>query len=322
MARKIRTAALLGAAMIFSAELAGAHAPSPVAGARLYVDPASNALLQARQWQSSRPREAEVMRRIGNQPVAHWFGEWSGDVRGAVNRLVSSAAASGSVPVLVAYNIPQRDCGSYSAGGAHSADGYRSWIRSFANGIGRRSAIVILEPDAVASAECLSSADRARRFELLSAAVNVLKSTTGATVYVDGGHSRWLSVAEAARRLQQAGIGQADGFSLNVSNFQTTESNLAYGQKVSALVGGKHFVIDTSRNGAGATGEWCNPAGRALGYAPTTNTGNALADAYLWIKRPGESDGTCNGGPRAGQWWPDYALRLAQRSPVSLFASN
>ena len=147
MARKIGTAALLGAAMIFSAELAGAHAPSPVAGTRLYVDPASNALLQARQWQGSRPREAEVMRRIGNQPVAHWFGEWSGDVRGAVNRLVSSAAASGSVPVLVAYNIPQRDCGSYSAGGAHSADGYRSWIRSFANGIGRRAAIVILEPD-------------------------------------------------------------------------------------------------------------------------------------------------------------------------------
>jgi cellulase/cellobiase CelA1 len=36
--------------------------------------------------------------------------------------------------------------------------------------------------------------------------------------------------------------------------------------------------------------------------------------SYFWIKRPGESDGTCNGGPPAGQWWADYALGLAQRA--------
>ena len=35
-------------------------------------------------------------------------------------------------------------------------------------------------------------------------------------------------------------------------------------------------------------------------------------DAYLWVKTPGESDGTCNGGPRAGQWWPEYALGLSR----------
>ena len=41
---------------------------------------------------------------------------------------------------------------------------------------------------------------------------------------------------------------------------------------------------------------------------PTAQTGDPLVDALLWIKRPGESDGACNGGPPAGTWWPEDAL--------------
>ncbi|WP_442538328.1 glycoside hydrolase family 6 protein, partial [Streptomyces pseudogriseolus] len=59
---------------------------------------------------------------------------------------------------------------------------------------------------------------------------------------------------------------------------------------------------------------WCNPPGRALGETPTTRTADPLVDAYLWIKRPGESDGECKGGPKAGEWWEDYALDLARAS--------
>jgi endoglucanase len=90
-----------------------------------------------------------------------------------------------------------------------------------------------------------------------------------------------------------------------------------YGDRLARLLGRKHYVIDTSRNGLGpATGEeyWCNPPGRALGQRPTTNTTSSLADAYLWVKLPGESDGTCKGGPRSGTWWPEYALGLAERA--------
>ncbi|MGW5026607.1 glycoside hydrolase family 6 protein, partial [Streptomyces albidoflavus] len=47
---------------------------------------------------------------------------------------------------------------------------------------------------------------------------------------------------------------------------------------------------------------------------PTTRTGDPLLDAYLWIKRPGESDGSCRGGPSAGTWWPEYALGLARNT--------
>ncbi|MCC3773203.1 glycoside hydrolase family 6 protein, partial [Streptomyces sp. UNOC14_S4] len=68
---------------------------------------------------------------------------------------------------------------------------------------------------------------------------------------------------------------------------------------------------------AGGDEPWCNPPGRALGTPPTTATGSPLIDAYLWIKRPGESDGTCRGAPPAGHWWADYALRLAEATPMS-----
>lgn len=57
------------------------------------------------------------------------------------------------------------------------------------------------------------------------------------------------------------------------------------------------------------------PAGRALGVRPTTTTGNALIDAYLWIKRPGESDGACGdlpSPPPAGAFFPAYAQMLAK----------
>jgi endoglucanase len=139
---------------------------------------------------------------------------------------------------------------------------------------------VILEPDALAGLDCLTQQDRDARLALLNDAVSVLQTKA---VYLDAGHSAWQPAATMGARLQQAGIQNATGFSLNVSNFRSTADELAYG--------------------------------RALGPRPTTATGDPLADAFLWIKQPGFSDGPCNGGPDAGQWWADYALGLAERSP-------
>jgi endoglucanase len=117
-----------------------------------------------------------------------------------------------------------------------------------------------------------------------------------------------------AARLRRADVARARGFSLDVANFDATASEMGYGEAIAReLPAPTHFIIDTSRNGRGSApgGAWCNPPGRALGTAPTTATGSPLVDAYLWIKYPGASDGTCNGGPPAGQWWPSYALELA-----------
>lgn len=255
------------------------------------------------------------MDKVAAQPVARWFGGWNTNVEADVAQAVASATAANATAVLVAYNIPQRDCGSYSAGGAGSADGYRGWISAFARGLSGQKAVVILEPDALPGMDCLSAADRSTRTGLLSAAVEMLRDL-GAVVYLDAGHSRWHTPSTMASRLEAAGVALAAGFSLNVSNFHRTDDQVAYGNALSALVGGKHYVIDTSRNGLGSAGDsdWCNPAGRALGDPPTSNTGAPLADAFLWIKTPGESDGACNGAPAAGVWMPEYALGLAQRA--------
>ena len=292
---------------------------NPISGAVFYVNPSSNAKTTADSWRATRPADAAQMDKIAAGSQAQWFGGWSGDIFSAVTNAANTIATAGAVPVFVAYNIPQRDCGGLSSGGVGSPDAYKTWIASFANALAGRRAVVILEPDALTQMDCLSSTDQTTRVGLIQYAVGVLKTASSQiAVYLDGGHSAWKSASDQAARLTRANVAATDGFALNVSNFQYTANSIAYGKSISALIGGKHFVIDTSRNGLGPTSDnqWCNPAGRGLGSLSTTSTADPSVDAYLWIKAPGESDGACNGAPAAGAWWADYALGLAQRSAL------
>ncbi len=289
---------------------------NPLAGRPLYLEPTGSATSQARAWSAARPADAELVRWISRQPQALWLGDWHRDVRGMVARRVRAARATGTVPVLVAYNIPERDCGQHSYGGAPDTAAYLRWIDAVARGIGPGPATVILEPDALAGMSCLPRRDRSSRVAAMSAAVDRLTAGGGTAVYIDAGNPGWVPARTMAGRLRSAGVARARGFALNVSGFETTARVTRYGTAISRRTGRAHFVVDTSRNGNGPhpQGVWCNPPGRALGAAPTTETGHPLIDAYLWIKRPGESDGTCNGGPPAGRWWPEYALDLARRA--------
>jgi endoglucanase len=284
---------------------------NPLAGKRLYVDPNSEAKRQAETMRRSRPQDAALVSRIASQPVARWLGGWVSDVGREVDNAVSKITGAGALPVFVAYNIPGRDCGSYSAGGASGGNSYRNWIRSFANGLRGRNAVVVLEPDALPGMDCLNGAGQQERIDLLKYAVQALKGQR-ASVYIDAGNAKWKSAETMATRLRQADVARADGFSLNVSNYIANAASIAYGERLSRLLGGKHFIIDTSRNGLGTASTWCNARGQALGVTPTTNTGHPLVDAFLWIKVPGESDGTCGGGPRAGSWWNEIAIELSR----------
>ena len=235
-------------------------------------------------------------------------GVWAVDGSPAQAEQQARNVAAGSLQTLIVYDIPGRDCGSYSAGGAGGDAGYQAWIDGLARGIGGRAVRVVVEPDALG--QCVTEA----RSNLVKYAATTLQAA-GAHVYIDA--SQWVDAATMADRLKAAGIASVTGFSLNVSGYETTATTTAYGRTLSALVGGKHFVIDTSRNGAGPKGsEWCNPAGRALGVYPTTATANALIDGLLWLKNPGESDGECtefgHHDPAAGVWWPSYALSLGR----------
>ena len=303
---------------------ASARAASPFLSAPLYVDPYSNASRQADQWRQTRPADAAIMDKIAAQPQATWFGDWGGPVRADVAAHVAAAQAAGTMPVLVAYDIPRRDCSGHSSGGARSPAAYRRWIRDFAAALGQARAAVVVEPDAVAGLDCLTRANQRTRLRLLNRAVSSLSSDKQAAIYIDAGNQAWQPARTIAARLKAAGVGRARGFSLNVSNFDTTASEIAYGKAISTRIGRKHgrkstlktFVVDTSRNGVGPTKhrQWCNPPGRALGAVPSARTGESRVDAFLWIKPPGESDGKCNGGPAAGAWWPEYALSLARRA--------
>jgi len=296
---------------------------NPFKDAYFHVLPGTSAQLTADQWRAARPDDAAAMDKIARQPVASWMGNWNPNIEVDVMTRVLFPTRAGALPVLILYNLPFRDCGLYSAGGAGSAARYRKWIDGVARGTGSRRAVFVLEPDGLPQmSDCLDAKKRQERIEMIRYAVDTLMALPGAAVYIDAGHSNWMPAAEIAPLLIAAGIDKADGFSLNVSNYQWTADLLKYGHDISARVGGKHFIIDTGRNGNGPpTGfekkderNWCNPDGRALGVPPTTNTGDPLCDAFFWLKPPGESDGTCNHGPAAGVWWPAKALEMARNA--------
>jgi endoglucanase len=356
--------------------------------------------------------DAATMAKLATWPEATWFTSGTPDqVRSQVRDTVRIAQAEHAVPVLVAYDIPLRDCSQYSSGGAQSDAAYQQWISAFAQGIGNSRAVVIVEPDALANlpSDCSATTDptgalTAGRIADINYAVTALEARPQSVVYLDAGNSQWHSVGDMAQRLLQAGVAQAQGFFLNVSNYQPTDQTDHYGTWVSkcmwfatagpdwarghtdwcasqyyssaapndGLPGNavsptdpttwhwtdawfdqnagtpppaqlSHFVVDTSRNGLGAwtpppgkyTGDpqtWCNPPGRAIGARPTAATGVPLADAYLYIKTIGESDGGCTRGtagpgdpeyggtvdPAAGAWWPAQALTLANNAVPAL----
>ncbi|GAB2808894.1 glycoside hydrolase family 6 protein [Lentzea nigeriaca] len=288
-----------------------AHAASPVSLTDgFYVDPDSNPAVWVR-THASDGRQADIKANISSKPMARWFGNWSGDIKSSVSAYVNKTGTK--LPVLVAYNIPGRDaCGGHSGGGAGTPEAYRAWISAFAAGIGSRPAVVVIESDSLADFNCLDSAKIAERTAMIKYATEQFKAKAPNTwAYLDAGNAQWVPAATMAGRLDAAGVRNVRGFSLNVSNYHTTTASTTYGNAVSASFSGytKPYVIDTSRNGNGHNGEWCNPGGRKLGTPARTGGG---AEMLLWVKVPGDSDGKCGKAPNveAGEFDPQLAYDL------------
>lgn len=385
--RGLVIAGAIGALVASTATAAQAHRPprghTLPPGTQFYVDPHSKAAQQAlTDLQARRFTDAAQMAQLASWPVATWFtGGTPQQVRADVAKLEASAARRHQVPVVVAYDIPGRDCSQYSAGGAEGTAAYDAWIDGLATGIGRHRTVVILEPDGLALSpdQCGgTAAQQADRVTQINDAVRRLEAQPNTVVYLDAGHSSWHAVGDMAARLIAGGLDDAQGFFLNVSNYRADADLVRYGTEIAQCVwylehtagagGGDcanqwwapddadawyaahvpagaeltHFVIDSSRNGQGPwtppTGvypdpqDWCNPPGRGLGVRPTADTGVPLLDAYLWVKVPGESDGSCTRGtagpgdpewggtvdPPAGTWWPEQAHQLAELASPKL----
>jgi endoglucanase len=288
---------------------------NPFKGMKLWVDPESLSMQTASSLRQKDPEKAKLLDKIAQQPQALWVGDWNKDVKRYIEHILGKTKPDGAVPIFILYNVPGRDCGQHSKGGLKTGDDYRRWIRKVAKGAGQEKVVFVLEPDALGQLDkCLTKEQQEERLAIIHDAVKVLRQNPNAYVYLDAGHAHWAPAPEMADRLKRAGIADANGFSLNVSNYVSDAENIEYGHTVSKMVGGAPFILDTSRNGNGqdAKLEWCNPPGRHIGKPPTTETGDPLIQAYLWLKRPGESDGECNGGPKAGVFWLERALELAK----------
>jgi endoglucanase len=312
--RKWFIAAAGAAICVCAPALPASAAPTTLAESAFYVDPDTSAARWVAENQGD-SRAAVIRDRIAGVPQARWFTTTNtGTVRSQVDAFVSAAASAGRIPILVVYDIPNRDCGGASSGGAPSHEAYRAWVDEVAAGLGGRGAYIVLEPDVLAlMTTCETPDQQAQTSSSLAYAGKKLKAGSAqARVFFDIGHSAWLSPADAAARLRGADVsGSADGISTNVSNYRATGDEIAYDKAVLANVGDQRLraVIDTSRNGNGPAGsEWCDPAGRALGTPSTTDTGDSQITAFLWVKLPGEADGCI---APAGQFVPQRAYELA-----------
>ncbi|MDM4762656.1 glycoside hydrolase family 6 protein [Galbitalea sp. SE-J8] len=273
----------------------------------LYVQPDSVAALAV---DGLSGREKRAARYIARRSVAIWLGEWAtgASLKAYLRRNLADADEQQRTAVFVAYALPNRDCGGHSAGGLSPA-GYASWTRTIAKTLAGRRAVVLVEPDSLSQLNVCPPGTAEQRLPLLKRAV-ALYAKAKVPAYLDGGISGHEALDAAAANLRVAGVASARGFFTNVANYRPTADERGWAEALSRATGNSHYVVDVSRNGRGYSGEWCNAPGAGLGADPRVVRSTPRLDALLWVKPPGASDGECNGGPAAGQWFPAYAAAL------------
>ncbi|MFI6926741.1 glycoside hydrolase family 6 protein [Nonomuraea spiralis] len=329
-------------------------------GVTFYSEKEKAAARQAAVWQKDRPADAALMDRLAAVPHAIRLNQL--EVRATVEATMTAAREAGGVPVFLINRMPGG--GDCLPAGAGDLAAYKEWVNGVARQIGDHEAVVILEPSSLVNLpgtkDCKLAGTAEQRYRDLRDTVRSLKTGQARTaVYLDGGQDLYPGTEIMAERLIGAGIDQADGFFVNTASHQSTTKAVEYGKSLSACIavmrrtggtgcpkdadpgaGLPHFVVDTARNGKGPWSPtktyadpqtWCNPPGRGVGERPTTDTGEELADAYLWITRAGSSSGRCRRGtngdkdpergvvaPANGEWWPELALERAKNAEPPL----
>ncbi|MDT9592709.1 glycoside hydrolase family 6 protein [Nocardioides zeae] len=302
-----------------------AQADNPFAGRGLYVQDGTQAAdASADAAATGRSGDAALLDRLADVPTSIWLTPEAlgqGRVGSYVRPIAEDAAASGEVAVFVVYGVTDRDCQSAESAGGLPPEEYASWVGEIASAMaaGNGRAVAVLEPDGLASTfDCPGIA--AERVRLLAGAVGSLVDANVPT-YVDAGHSDWRSVEDMAGLLRQVGVERVRGFSTNVAAYQSDADEREYAESLTAALGGEaHYVVDTGRNGGADRpgSQWCNPVPVGpFGADPGAVEDGSHQDARLWIKPPGESDGSgaeCAGGPAAGSFWAERALAMAAAS--------
>jgi endoglucanase len=303
-------------------------AGDPLRGARFFVDHDAVVARAA--------AGAPELRAIAAEPGVARFGAFSGaDVGLAVNRYLIRADAQGpgTVPMLATYELVDGHCGNYTPNSTDVGH-YHSFIARLAHAIGSHRAVLFLELDALISSGCLSrDGVGVRERELREAIASLQAHCPHLVVYLDAGAADAIRAQRTAQMLRRSGVDRIQGFLLNATHFDWTSREIRYGERISRLTGGAHFVINTGTNGRGpltppnparqGNEVLCNPPGRGLGPRPTTHTGYLNLDAFEWTTNPGESGGACvPGAPPTGYYWPQYALMLVRNAVYRVDHTN
>jgi hypothetical protein len=271
--------------------------------------------------------------KIADQPEAQRFSSFSegggpGAIFGQAEKIFchNMTADPGSIPIINTYFLHPDlgGCPTPRQVGAYGPT-FRRRIDEMAAATGRRPAVYLLELDALGSSSCIKKMGSLPNWEAdLRYEMNAMEALPHTVVYVEAGYSDSNSPAYTAKILNAIGISKIRGFFTNDTHENWTIDEVRWAQKISKLTHGAHFIVNTAENGNGpkanrnkvkfGNDDLCNPPGRALGPMDTANTGFAGSDAFLWTHPPGNSSGSCSGGPASGTFWAARAVGLAARA--------
>jgi endoglucanase len=282
-------------------------------------------------------RKVSLLEKIASQPESQRVSIFSGGggpgaIFGQTQKIIchNLTADPGSIPVFTTYFLHPVLGGCATPGQLNAAGPeFRRRVDETAAAIGRRPAVFLLEIDGVGSSRCMEQTGSLSIWEAdLNYEATQLGNLPHTVVYLEGGYSDGNPPGYTARVLNAAGVRKIRGFFTNDTHINWTIDEIHWANKVSAMTHGAHFIVNTAQNGNGPLRPHnrfkngneilCNPPGRAMGPQPTTTTGFAHADAFLWTGPPGNSSGSCNGGTASGTFWAARAIQLAARAQGKL----
>jgi endoglucanase len=271
------------------------------------------------------------LEKIASEPAANRFSVFSqgGSPAGIYSQAIkifchNLQADPGSVPILTTYFLHQSTPDHCPPPKMLRAAQplFKQRIDAVARATGNRPAVYLLELDGIGSSRCVQKIGSLKIWEAdLRYEATKLAALPHTVIYMEAGYSDGNPVGYTAKVLNAAGVRHIQGFWTNDTHLNWTINEIKWGEKISRKTHGADFVINTAQNGNGpkrnphpikqGNEDNCNPPGRGLGPAPTTSTGYPNVDAFLWSSPPGNSGGSCNGGPPSGTFWAARAIDLA-----------
>jgi hypothetical protein len=254
-----------------------------------------------------------MLEKIGNFPQAHQFNLYTAGGSGSaiftqvqnylcrMQRTDPAAAA-----VITTYFVKHSGCNS------GDQPNFTAEVNALKDAVGNFPALIFVEEDAIDTICWRSPSAVSGRAALLKYEIDQLSQLPHALLYVEGGTSDANSPAEAARVLNAADASKIRGFFTNDTHFNWAYKEIQYGNKVSGLTHGLHFLVDTRGDGNGpllnphpmtqGIEQLCNPPGPGLGPRPGASNGKSYGmysphlDGFAWVTSPGESASpTCPG---------------------------